>query len=64
MATESNVQGRDLVIKEITDTVRYLMKKNSEGTESIGLEELLDKKLITKEEYEKQKEKILEQDIN
>ncbi|PKP06609.1 MAG: hypothetical protein CVU10_03325 [Bacteroidetes bacterium HGW-Bacteroidetes-5] len=28
------------------------------------LKELLDKKLITKEEYEKQKEKILEQDIN
>ena len=45
MDTEQNVRGRDLVVKEITDTVRYLMRKNSEGAESIGLEELLDKKL-------------------
>ncbi len=45
VTTEQTVPSRDMVIKEITDTVRFIMRRNSEGMGAIGLEELLDKKL-------------------
>ena len=42
---EDTLASRDLVLKEITDTVKYLLLKKAQGTETVELEDLLDKKL-------------------